>query len=103
MIFRRLAAAGSETSFTWADPEFVGEKGLYLPLWAPPTGETAGFHRTGIEKALSAGLTFRPIEDTAADTLRWFATLDEARQKGVLPPGQREQEAAALEAWKSRS
>lgn len=50
------------------------------PVWIPGQGETAGFHRRSIARALKAGLTFRPLPLTAGETLAWFGTLPAERQ-----------------------
>jgi 2'-hydroxyisoflavone reductase len=52
-------------------------------------------------RALAAGLQFRPLAATAADTLAWFKTLPAERQaklRAGLPP---DREAALLAAWKA--
>ena len=54
-----------------------------LPVWVPGQGETAGFHRRSNARAVNAGLTFRPLATTAADTLRWFEQQPEARQSAL--------------------
>jgi hypothetical protein len=35
--------------------------------------------RADISRALGAGLTFRPVEETVADTLAWDRTVDGER------------------------
>jgi 2'-hydroxyisoflavone reductase len=60
-----------------------------MPVWIPGEGETFGFHRRDIRRAIAAGLTYRPLPLTAADTLAWFLTLPSERQAklraGVAP------------------
>ena len=51
-----------------------------MPVWIPGEGETFGFHRRDIRRAITAGLTYRPLPLTAADTLAWFLTLPAERQ-----------------------
>jgi 2'-hydroxyisoflavone reductase len=51
-----------------------------MPVWIPGEGETFGFHRRDIRRAIAAGLTYRPLPLTAADTLAWFLTLPSERQ-----------------------
>jgi 2'-hydroxyisoflavone reductase len=71
------------------------------PVWIPGQGETAGFHRRRIERALKAGLIYRPLPMTAADTLRWF-TAQPAERRAKLRSGLTpEREAALLADWKS--
>jgi 2'-hydroxyisoflavone reductase len=71
-----------------------------MPVWVPGQGETAGFARRDIRKALAAGLTYRPLPVTAAETLAWFRRQPPARQaklKSGLTP---ERETALLAEWK---
>lgn len=77
----------SSTTFSWASIETLqslgkGKDGEPLfrsendfPLYVPPTGEGAGFHKCDVSRAVAQGLTFRPIDDTARTTLAWFDTL----------------------------
>jgi 2'-hydroxyisoflavone reductase len=51
-----------------------------MPVWVPGDGATFGFHRRDIHRAIAAGLTYRPLPLTAADTLAWFRTLPAERQ-----------------------
>lgn len=84
------------TGFAWVSPSFLKTHGVSeerFPLYEPPVGDTAGFHRRSIARALAKGLTFRPIGDTAKATLDWYRALPAALQAGVAPqfvskPGQ---------------
>jgi 2'-hydroxyisoflavone reductase len=82
----------------WADESFLLERGVEpwteLPLWTPG-GDMAGFQRSDVSRALAAGLSIRPIEETVADTLRW------AREANPGPGSSmtREREAALLREW----
>jgi 2'-hydroxyisoflavone reductase len=75
-----------EASAEWLDKEKVAAWGD-LPVWLPGQGETAGFHRRSNARALAAGLTFRPLADTARDTLAWWHGLDEKRRTAALRAG----------------
>lgn len=68
--------SGSNARITWLSEEFLLANQVQpwteLPLWLPESDpETAGMDRVSIQKALNAGLTFRPIEDTIQSTLNW--------------------------------
>lgn len=102
----------SDASFTWADAEFLGERGIgpwqQMPVWIPPIGEMEGFHKTDLSKARKAGLTTRPVEETIRDTLAWFdGWLPEIKESRGFEykPGEnaagisREQEAQVLTEW----
>jgi 2'-hydroxyisoflavone reductase len=98
---------GARDQFVWASADFLASQKVNpwsdMPVWVPGAGETAGFARRDIRRALAAGLTFRPLTVTSADTLAWFRTLPPERQahmKAGLTP---EREAEVLAAWKARS
>ena len=101
-------AIGSNATFTYVPAEFLQTQGVrgwrHMPIWLPPTGPTAGFLRRNIDKALAAGLTFRPLEDTARITLAWHKTRPEAEQKAMLEGAvagiSPAKEAEVLAAWK---
>lgn len=79
---------GASTTFTWIADEFLKEQKIgenQFPLWAPPTGETAGFHHCNIQRALAKGLKFRSVPDTARATLDWYKGLPADLQTKVAP------------------
>jgi 2'-hydroxyisoflavone reductase len=100
----KAAKSENPPTFTWVPMEFLAQSGIpvALPLYVPPSGETAGFHRVSIARALAKGLKFRSPEDTARTMLAWVDTLPPDLQKGIagnnLSP---EDEAKLLEAWKA--
>jgi len=68
----------SDATFHWASAEFLKQNDVAqwsdLPVWIEDTEENQGFSRFDISKAINAGLTFRPLEDTVHDTLEWANT-----------------------------
>jgi 2'-hydroxyisoflavone reductase len=68
-------ATGSAANLVWVDPQWLLAAGVApwseIPLWAP--GEEA-LNQVSIAAALTAGLTFRPLEQTILDTLAWART-----------------------------
>jgi 2'-hydroxyisoflavone reductase len=93
--------AGAEV--TWVDSEFLLEQGvgewMELPLWiADPA--FAGHSRTDVSRAVAAGLTFRPVQETIRDTAEWDATRGDYEPAAGLAP---ERERELLEAWRTRS
>jgi len=74
-----------------------------MPVWVPGFGDTAGFARRSIRKALAAGVTFRPLATSASDTLAWFKEQPAERQaklKAGLTPAREEQ---VLSKWKAKT
>ena len=71
---------------------------MEMPVWVYPEPETRGFSAYDCSKAIAAGLAFRPLADTALDTLAWWKSKPEGERTlrtGVDP----EKEAAILAAW----
>ena len=58
-----------------------------------------GLHRYDVNKAIAAGLTYRPLRDTIADTLAWDRGRDqtEAMRAGLTA----ERERRLLDAWRA--
>jgi 2'-hydroxyisoflavone reductase len=88
---------GAAARMNWADDEFLLQQNvgmwIEMPLWIPENEpDAAGFFSVSIEKALSAGLTFRPLTDTIHATLEWANTrpADYAWKAGLSPERERE-------------
>ncbi len=101
------AAVGSDARLTWVPTDFLEKEKVQawtdLPVWVPADADSVGFARRDIGRALRAGLTFRPLATTAADTLAWFREQPAARQarpKTGLTP---EREAEVLARWKANA
>ncbi len=99
-------AAGSDASFTWVPTEFLAKHRVQpwsdMPAWVPSEGDYTGFAKVSNARAIKAGLTFRPILDTARDTLAWFKTLPEDRRSKLRAGIKPEREAEVLAAWKEQ-
>jgi 2'-hydroxyisoflavone reductase len=96
-------ALKSNAKFIWADEKFLTNQKVQawsdMPVWA---GAEDGITRTNISRALSKGLTFRSLDETARDTLAWFKSRPKDRQAhmkaGITP----ERETEVLAAWKKQ-
>jgi 2'-hydroxyisoflavone reductase len=64
----------STTTFTWVDEDFIAKYELAekLPLYVPEAHQA--WWRVSSQKAINAGLTFRPLETTIRETLEWLQT-----------------------------
>lgn len=90
-----------ECAFTWVDDAFLEQHGVTsweeMPCWTPKA--KAG--RAGTDKAIAAGMTFRPIAETIRDTWQWAAKERSAERPwraGMKP----EREQDLLAAWRAR-
>ena len=77
-----------------------------MPVVIPDRPENVAFSRRSIDKALAAGLTFRPLAVTAKDTLDWNKTRPaaelDALAQGKIAGISAEREAEVLKAWKDK-
>jgi 2'-hydroxyisoflavone reductase len=98
------AATGADARFTYVDSEWLLERGVQhwteLPLWIPPSVGPSVFRHHPAE-AEAAGLTWRPLAETVADTWAW------QRSAGWRPPEATlglapERERELLAAWSAR-
>lgn len=95
--------ARTETRLTWVPGEWIAKQGDDIfPIWAPYRGETRGFHTWRNARAIRAGLTFRPYEQTVRDTLAWYKTQGEGGRTKLAGPALTK-EAELLAAWKRES
>jgi 2'-hydroxyisoflavone reductase len=103
MLYGIKAVTTSDARFTWVPADFLGANQVRawsdMPVWVPPIGRTAGFARVICKKAYDAGLTFRPLAETALATLTWYrgrpAAEQEKARAGLAP----DREVAVLAAW----
>jgi len=62
-----------------------------------------GFGTLSNARAVAAGLTFRPIGDTARDTLAWLQTVPDDERAKLRSSGiTRDKETKVIAAWKAR-
>lgn len=84
-------ASASDASFTWVDDNFLLQEKVApwseMPLWMPEEAapHLKGFMFINCDKAVSSGLSFRPLSDTISDILSWRETngLNEDLKAGI--------------------
>jgi 2'-hydroxyisoflavone reductase len=100
------AITSRPVSFTWVSTDFLlGQKVRPwgdIPIWYPPIGDHKGNGLISPKRAIAAGLTYRPLAETARDTLEWFKSSGEnwetsPRRRGLTAA----REAELLAAWKA--
>ncbi|TMQ10281.1 MAG: NAD-dependent epimerase/dehydratase family protein [Deltaproteobacteria bacterium] len=120
-------ASGGAAKLVWVPAAWLEQNGMggedAFPIWVPPTGKFAGFHRWNNDRAEAAGLTFRPVADTVKAILAWYPgevdrrvrvtreLVEAAKAKGQEPPRgdpsalragpSRQQEEEMLAKWKA--
>jgi len=107
MLYGMRACTTSGAKLTWAPAEFLAEQQVRpwgdMPVWVPGSGDSAGFARISIDKALAQGLSFRSLATTTTDTLNWFDTLPAERQAAIRSGISAEREQEVLEALRAKS
>jgi 2'-hydroxyisoflavone reductase len=100
--------SGSDARFVWMDESFLLDREvgqwMELPLWL--AAEEAPFLQADVSRAVAAGLQFRPVSETVADTLAWaretgaplVAESDRLGAAGMRP----ERETELVGAWRGR-
>jgi 2'-hydroxyisoflavone reductase len=103
MLDEIKAALKSNARFAWVTEDFLTQQKVEawsdMPVWA---GREGGLARAKIDRALGKGLTFRPLAETARDTLTWFKSLPQDRQSKLRAGLTPEREAEVLSAWKKK-
>ena len=112
MLVGIKASVATPVEFEWIDEAWLLEQGVQpwmgLPLWVPQTPEFAGSGRAKIAKALAHGLSFRPLAETAHDTIADFEATkaerpaDFAWGMGRTPGIPPEREIELLKLWDTR-
>lgn len=94
------AGVGTQPTFTYVGDEFPEAQGLNggdLPFWVPPDYEN--LFAVSVQKAVDAGFTYRPAEETVRDTYAWRGVTSVNDLKVGLKS---EREAEVLAAWKAQ-
>lgn len=98
-----LRVADKGTSLTWVPANVLAEHGLRawqeIPMWADSDTPLSGSLTWSGQKALDAGLTIRPVDETVRDTLAWFNSLPEERRATLRAGIPAAREVEVLAAW----
>ena len=106
LLYGIKACFANDARFTWVPQSFLAEQKIRswgdMPVWSYAGASTVAFCTSVIEKAVAAGLTFRPLATTVRDAMAWYHARPAAEQErlraGISPD--REREVLAL--WHAR-
>lgn len=98
------AVTTADVRWTWVeDYDFLAQHKVTGAVpWIMLRGDMIGMTTISSQRAVAAGLTYRPLAETARDTLRWWETVREPRRSSprfVFTPAR---EAEILAAWAAR-
>jgi 2'-hydroxyisoflavone reductase len=106
LLYGVRAVTSANVHITWVPADLLREHEvgawMEMPVWVYPGPETAGFSAFDGSKSLAAGLTLRPLADTARDTLSWWKARPAEEQSLRTGPSP-EKEAAILDDWRARN
>ena len=89
--------------FTYVEDGWLVDQGVQawteLPLWAPGAPGIFAHH---VEESAAAGLTWRPLLDTVADTWAWQRGIQTWQPSADTPGLEPAREAALLSTWHGR-
>jgi 2'-hydroxyisoflavone reductase len=106
MLYGIRAATSADVSFTWVDAEFLNQHQVQpwmeMTVWVPPVEGYEGFSTVDCGRAIAAGLAFRPLAVTAADTIAWWKSLPGERRAEPRAGLSPDKEARVLAAWHAR-
>jgi 2'-hydroxyisoflavone reductase len=70
-----LCKAGTEAEIVWVDPAKLTELGAEpwsdFPFVLEFSGDRYGIMHINVDRAIAAGLTYRPLPETIKDTVAW--------------------------------
>jgi 2'-hydroxyisoflavone reductase len=97
------AGIGSKASLVWVPWPFLEKEKVEpwgdMPVWIPSGTAESGMSQVSISRAVAAGLRFRPVSETARDTMAWWRTLPPERRAKLRAGLSREREGQVLAAW----
>ena len=106
LLYGIRAVTTAETHFTWVPREFLAAHGVrpysHMPVWMPPIPGREGFARFDLTPEVERGLTFRPLAETARETLEYHFSRSTERQAELRAGISPEREAEVLSAWHGR-
>jgi 2'-hydroxyisoflavone reductase len=106
LLYGIAAVTTAPLSWTWVPQPFLAEQRIRpysdMPVWRPPTPGFEGFARFDLSREVAAGLTFRPLADTAQATLDFHRSRPAERQARLRAGITAEREAEVLRAWHAR-
>lgn len=97
----------SDARLVWAPAKFLEEQKVEpwsdMPAWVPAGNDSSGLTQVDCSRAIAKGLRFRPVRETAADTLAWWKAEPEERRAKLRAGISAEREKEVLAALRAKS
>ena len=106
LIGAAVAATGSDARPVYVDDAWLAgqdvEEWTEIPLWVDPVANPSVWWSGEVERSVAAGLQWRPLAETVADTWAWMQSVPGGWTPGARTPGLApENEQALLAAWRA--
>lgn len=102
MLYGIRAVTTAHVKFTWVSEDFLESQEIrpwgHMPAWMPGDG----LSYVALDRAIEAGLTYRPFAQTAWETLEWDKTRPSEERANRNAGISLEREAEVLAAWHAR-
>ena len=89
-----------DVAIQWIDEDFLIKNDIQdwseVPLWLSYRRNMPGFLNINVQKAVNAGLTFRPLSETISSILSWDSSRENIKRQAGLD---REKEKELLILW----
>jgi 2'-hydroxyisoflavone reductase len=106
MVHGIRAVTTEHVEWVWIDDyDFLSEVNVrYMVPWVMPRGNSLGHTRINYDEAVAHGLRHRPLAETVADTLDWWASDAVPAERRARPEFvlDREREVQIIARWRSR-
>ena len=106
LLYGIKACYSNDAHFTWVPQPFLTEQKIRswaeMPVWSYTGASTVAFSTSVIEKAKGAGLTFRSLEQTVRDGMRWYHSRPAAEQETLRAGITTAREREVLALWHAR-
>ena len=106
LLYGIKACFANDAQFTWVSQPFLTANKIRswaeMPVWSFTGHTTVAFCTSVIEKALAAGLTFRPLATTVRDAMTWYRGRPVAEQEKLRAGLSPEREREILAMWRAQ-
>lgn len=106
LLYGIKACYANDAQFTWVPQPFLTANKVRswaeMPVWSFTGHTTVAFCTSVIEKALAAGLTFRPLATTVRDAMTWYRGRPVAEQEKLRAGLSPEREREILALWRAQ-
>ena len=106
LLYGIKASYANDTRFTWVPQPFLTEQKIRswaeMPVWAHEGASTLAYCTSKIDRALAAGLTFRPLADTVREGMAWYHSRPADQQAKLRAGITLEREREVLAAWHAK-